>query len=146
MQTLYEIKSGKFDRKDHNGNRIVLKQGDKFVPSPSELKSDQHRLVPAGQVDDESLEVMAAKQNTNFKDYPSAFGGPLPSQFDAPADIREVKSTEEALQLVAMISDLNIVNTYLDQEVQNKPRVRKVVVDALNKRRVQVAPGAGNLS
>lgn len=144
MPIIYEIVHGSVGRKNHEGNRVDLGKGDRFVPSPSELAAERYRLKPVGTVGWDSKEAKAAVQNTNRLDYPDFGKDGADEEFiEAPQiaeDIREVKDAKTAVEVIAAVTSEDVLDKYFLQEAENQPRVRKSVLKAIEDRRAQIKP------
>ncbi len=152
MPTVYQILHGTFSRKNLNGTDVILKTGDTFVPSPSELAADKFRLKPVGTVEWDSDEAKNALLNTNRIVYPD-FGpkvGIATAAVPVTAvtavathdefpqevgDITTIKDVPTALKIVAAVETEELLDTYLQQESDNRPRVRKAIITAIEARR-----------
>ena len=140
--TLYELQAGSVRRKvyDEDGKTVVsvsYKKGHTFVPSPSEYNANKDRLKPVATVETDSPEVALAILNNNSRDFPE-FGKKNSKSTHAGDDIREVKDTAHAVALALAAIDEETLDKYAVQEADNKPRVRKAVLNSIEKRRVEL--------
>lgn len=136
-QKLYRLKEGKLTRRDADGIYQDYKAGFVFVPAPNELKHEKYRLEEAGTVDDDSIDVEAAMQNTNWLDHPDAFRGvPKKAKGIPETDITKLK-IEQVLELVktAGATELDAIEK---AELANQPRIRKVIIKTIAERREQL--------
>ena len=147
MPILYQIIHGNVSRKTPEGDRVRLGPKDRFVPSPSELAAERYRMRPVGTVGWDSKEAKAAICNTNLKDYPDFGKDSADDEFiEAPevaSDIREVKDAKMAVEVVGVVTSVDVLDKYFSQEAENQPRVRKSVLKAIEDRRVQLSSKTG---
>lgn len=138
LYDLYQVLEGNIKRKNINGLRERYTKGYKFVPTPGELnfiKTIPSRAVKIGTVAADAPEVKLMKLNLNTADYPEG----RTVQAKAVSDIREIKATQDAVLYVATVATEDELDNFLIQESDNKPRVRKAVLNAIEKRREELA-------
>ncbi len=130
---LYRLESGKIIRKNSNGDMETHKAPYDFVPSPTELSANKFRMRAIGQVSEDSDEAKAAKMNTSqpMKKTPTK----VETAID---DITKTKNVEEALQVVSLAKDEQMLDKYILQETENKPKPRKSVLAAIEARRDEI--------
>lgn len=148
MAKLYKLLNGKVSRKsvindDGLVGNITLRKNDTFVPSPSEYKSNKHRLQEAGDIGDDSAENRDAFLNTNLLDNPSIKApkqakGITVANVPTTTNICSIKNTEVAISTIAAISDGALLETLYQQELTNPDRVRSSVVKAIQARIAEV--------
>lgn len=133
MPTLYRLQSGKISRKNSSGEREIHEAPYDFVPSPTELAANRFRLEPIGQVSDDSDEAKACTVNTSQKVRKA------PAKVETMAeDIRKAKDLTSALAIIKAAKDEVMLDKYLLQESDNKPRPRKTVLTAIEERRDEI--------
>lgn len=134
MSILYRLQSGKISRLNSEGVREIHVAPYDFVPSPTELEANKFRLEAVGKVSDDSDEVKAALKNTSQQ----VKKAPAKVQTMA-EDIRKAKDLNAALSIVRAAKDEVMLDKYLLQESENKPRPRKTVLAAIEERRDEIA-------
>ena len=148
MAKLFTLKSGSIKRKtviDDVGT-AAKKRFDApytFVPSPSEYEANKFRLIPAGEVSDDSAENRDAFLNTNLQDNPSIKAPKLAKgivKAVAPVEdnISHVHETPAALALIASTVDTATLDKFQAQELGNLKRVRKAVLEAIIARKSEL--------
>ncbi len=143
-RALYELLSGSVNRRSikNPDERITYEPGGQFVPSPGEFAVIKNRIKQVGTVEDDSPEFQEALLNTNLLDHPEFAAAASKSNVKAITinvdDIRKIDETPEALALVNATTEIKTLDRFHEQESNNKPRVRKVVILAIAKRKKEL--------
>lgn len=151
MATLYRLRSGRISRDEYDPEefrsegrnatvfRARYKAPYEFVPSPGELSANQFRMVPVGAVEDNSLHAANASLNTNSDALGTARRSSAVAHTTS-GDIRSMSAHDAALTVRLAETETDL-DRFLDVELNNKPRTRKMVIKAIEERRVELASG-----
>jgi hypothetical protein len=133
-QTLYELTSGKINRKNSLGQMELHAAPFQFVPTASELQSNAGRLKLIGTIPDTAEASKAAVINeTQVAVVPDVVPAIITSQ-----DLRQVKDIQTAILIVSAAQNEDILDAFLFQESEYRPRARKSVLSAIETRRAQL--------
>ena len=105
-----------------------------FVPSPTELSANRFRLRAIRAIPDDSDEAKAAALNTSQQVKAAPVKPATVSE-----DISRIKDINTALELIKTINDEDMLDKFLLQESDNKPRPRKSILAAIEARRDELA-------
>ena len=148
---LYTLITGKIKRKTIGEDGSVIKVRNispfTFAPSPSEFSANKHRLRPAGLADDDSDDARDMKLNTNQTDAPvgrraKQSGATASQPIAIPEDICTVLDIPAARAMIGNLQDLALLEKFLEQELSNQPRVRKLIIKAIEERKTVLRNGA----
>lgn len=133
MPNVYRLLSGKISRRNIDGVNETHRAPYDFVPAAHEYAANKNRLSLVGPIDDDSIEAKEALVNS-----PAT----KPSVSKAfPDDIRKLDITD-AQKVIQSVKDVAMLDKFLEQEVQNRPRARKALISAIEARRDQITAAA----
>ena len=124
MPQVWRLMSGKITRPGPDGGQKTHKAPYEFMPTEGELKANRWRMQLI-----ESVPDIESVSNTGFEKMKD--GDVRKMSIDAAVNFILNMKTNEELDIVLM------------QETENKPRVRRTVINAIQTRRQQLAlPGS----
>src|SRR3990167_4823022 len=148
MAKLFTLKSGSIKRRTviDDAGTVAKKHFDHpytFVPSPSEYQANKFRLIPAGEVSDDSAENRDAFLNTNLQDNPNIKApktakGIVKAVAPVEDNISHVHETPAALALITSTVDASVLDKFQAQELGNQKRVRKAILEAIIARKTEL--------
>lgn len=162
MPSLYRLNSGKIARKNIDGLMVIHPAPYDFVPTAGELKSNKFRMKLVTTVADDSKEVLEMLANSpkpavsperqvqkTVIEIVEKAATARDAQESQRQDDQQVKlptklnvcslDVVKAVDLISTVQTNDELDELLIQESDNKPRVRKRVIAAIEGRRDEIA-------
>ena len=136
MAKIYKLLQGKMFRRD--GTKFV--KGDSVIPTESEYSANKHNLLYVGEVlDDSKIAAGAADTADVSANIPANTSSAVAVAVLIPEDIRRIR-VKEALEYINTVISADELERMFLQECDNKPKARLGVLEALESRRLAIAP------
>lgn len=127
MQKVYRLKSGKVSRKNEEGVNETHKSPYDFVPTESEYQLNKFRLQYLGEIPDTADRNSTAVATALAE---------LPAE-PAPVEICRMDVKTATAHIATALSEEELDGLLL-QEADNKPKVRKTIILAIEQRRKEL--------